>query len=149
MKDKYIILEIIPTSQHKENGFIAQIQALKINDNKIIERFDYRVNNDLIDNPKIKEIISYDKDMFTYVNKDEIINEFIKFIDDYSLLIMDDFYTKEYLSNIKNNKESILKYLNLEYSFDIFDKIIDKYKLEKTNHLVDLLYEAIMFENSK
>ena len=27
---EYIILEIIPTSSNKENGFIAQIQALKV-----------------------------------------------------------------------------------------------------------------------
>ena len=33
-------------------------------------------------------------------------------------------------------------------SDDVFDKIITKYQLEPSNHLVDLLYEALMFENN-
>ncbi len=150
MKDKYIIVEIIPTSSNPNTGFIAQIQALKIKDNLIIKRFDYRLCDDLIINNDLKRMISYDKDMFTYLNnKDDMINEFINFIEDYPLLIIDNEYTKSYLSGIKNNQESIFKYLNLEYSNDIFDKLINKYKLEPSNHLVDLLYEAVVFENSK
>jgi len=150
MKEKYIIVEIIPTSSNPNTGLIAQIQALKIKDNQIIKRFDYRLCDDLIENNDIKRMISYDKDMFTYLNnKNDMINEFINFIDDYPLLIIDNEYTKSYLSGINNNQESIFKYLNLEYSNDIFDKLINKYKLEPSNHLVDLLYEAVVFENSK
>ena len=150
MLNKYIILELIPTSSKKDTGFIIQIQALKVKDNKIIERFDYRINDELIENNDLKEMISYDKDMFTYTNdKDELMNQFKTFIENYPLLIIDNDYTNEYLSDIKNTKESILDYLNLSYSNDVFDKIIKKYQLEPTNHLVDLLYEALIFEKDK
>ena len=43
----YVILEIIPTSSNKNNGFIAQVQALKIKDNKIVNRLDLRVKEEL------------------------------------------------------------------------------------------------------
>ena len=92
-------------------------------------------------------MISYDEEMFTYVNdKEDILKDFIKFIGKDKLLIIDNYYTLDYLSKIKNKKESVFKYLDLELSDDVFDKIIKKYKLEPSNHLVDLLYEAIIFE---
>ena len=47
-KDKYIIAEIIPTNSNKNLGEIIQIQALKIDGLKLINRFDYRLNLDLI-----------------------------------------------------------------------------------------------------
>ena len=50
---------------------------------------------------------------------------------------------------LDNSKELIYPYLNLEHKYDIFNEIIDKYKLEPSNHLVDLLYEAIVFEKNK
>ena len=36
----------------------------------------------------------------------------------------------------------------MEYSLDIFEQIIKKYQLEPSNHLVDLLYEAIIYEGN-
>ena len=147
---EYIIVEIIPNHSNYKVGFIVQLQALKIKENKIIDRLDLRVSDELIDNADLLNIISYDKNMFKYFNdKESIINEFIKFIKKDQLLIIDNYYTQCYLSQIKNKKASIFKYLNMEYSDDVFDKIIKKYKLEPSNHLVDLLYESIIFENEK
>lgn len=144
---EYIIVEIIPSHSNSKNGFIVQLQALKINEDKIIDRLDLRVDEDLINNPDLLRMVSYDKDMFTYFpNKEKIMEEFIKFIGKDKLLIIDNFYTLDYLSNIPNKKESIFKFLGLEFSNDVFDKVIDKYKIEPSNHLVDILYEAIIFE---
>ena len=144
---EYIIVEIIPSHSNSKNGFIVQLQALKIKEDKIIGRLDLRVDEDLINNPDLLRMVSYDKDMFTYFsNKETIMEEFIKFIGKDKLLIIDNFYTLDYLNNISNKKESIFNYLGLEFSNDVFDKIIDKYKIEPSNHLVDILYEAIIFE---
>ena len=57
---------------------------------------------------------------------------------------------KDLIWKITNKKESVFKYLNLELTDDVFDKLMKKYQLEPSNHLVDLLYEALIFEkNSK
>ena len=145
---EYIILEIIPNHSNAKVGFICQLQSLKIKDDKIVDRLDLRVNEDFINNPDLLRMISYDKEMFTYVSKDELLKKFIDFIKKDKLLIIDNYYTLDYLSNIPNKKESIFKYLDLELSDDVFDKLMDKYKLEPSNHLVDLLYEALMFEKN-
>ena len=146
---EYIIVEIIPNHSNAKVGFICQLQALKINNDKIIDRLDLRVNEDLISNPDLLKMISYDKEMFKYVEKDYVLKEFIKFIGKDRLLIIDNYYTIDYLKDIKNKKESVFKYLNLELTDDVFDKLIKKYKLEPSNHLVDLLYEAIVFEKNR
>lgn len=145
---EYIIVEIIPNHSNSKVGFICQLQALKIKDDKIIERLDLRVNEDLINNPDLLRMISYDKEMFTYVEKDELLKMFINFIKKDRLLIIDNYYTLDYLNDIPNKKESVFKYLDLELTNDVFDKLINKYKLEPSNHLVDLLYEALIFERS-
>ena len=64
------------------------------------------------------------------------------------LLIIDNVYTFNFLESINNNKESIFKYLGLEYSDDIIDKVIAKYNLEPSNYIVDLLYEALIYESN-
>ena len=144
---EYIIVEIIPSHSNAKVGFVAQLQALKIKEDKIAGRLDLRVKEDLINNPDLLNMISYDKEMFTYVDdKNNIMKEFKKFIGKDKLLIIDNFYTIDYLSNISNKKESVFKYLGLELTDDVFDKLIAKYQLEPSNHLVDLLYEAIIFE---
>ena len=145
---EYIILEIIPSTSKRETGNILQIQALKLNGLKLISRFDYRLDIP-INNPDLLNMISYDKENFTYV-KDEkkLIEAFKNFIKDLPLLIIDNSYTLDYLKEFDNSKESIFKYLNLEYSLDIFDKIITKYNLEPSNNLVDLLYEALIYESN-
>ena len=144
---KYIILEIIPSAV--KNGDIVQLSALKLNELVLVDRFDYRLSDDKIDNEYIKNMVCYDKDSFQYKNTtDEIISYFKKWIEDYDLLIIDNLYTRNYLEKIDNKKESILKYLNLDYSDDVIDELIDKYKLEKSKYIVDLLYEALIFESN-
>ena len=110
---EYIILEIIPSTSKRETGNILQIQALKLNDLKLLDRFDYRLDIP-INNPDLLNMISYDKENFIYV-KDEkkLIEEFKKFIKDLPLLIIDNSYTLDYLKGFDNSKESIFKYLNL------------------------------------
>ncbi len=148
-KDKYIIVEIIPTHSKSTKGFIAQISALKLDGLKLIDRFDYRVDDKLIDNEDIKRMIQYDKKSFTYIDNIYFIKEkFKSWSKDYPLLIIEDNYTLDYLSELPNKKELFYKYLNMEYSLDIFNKIIEKYNLEPTDHLVDLIYEAIIYEGN-
>ena len=145
---KYIILEIIPTKI--KDGDIAQLSALKIDDLKLEDRFDYRLTEDKIDIEDIINMINYDKENFKYVkNTSTIINNFKRWIGDYDLLIIDNLYTRNYLIGINNKKESIFNYLNMEYCDDIIEKIISKYNLVPSNHIVDLLYEALIYENSK
>ncbi len=148
-KDKYIIVEIIPTHSNSEKGFIAQISALKLQGIQLLDRFDYRVEDRLIENEDLKNMISYDKEMFTYVNNIYfIIEKFKQWAENLPLLIIEENYTPKYLEDLENQKELIYPYLNLEYSDDIFLKIMDKYQLEPSNHLVDILYEAIIFEGN-
>lgn len=149
-KDKYIIVEIIPTYSTKDKGFIAQISALKIDSLKLLDRFDYRLKDNLIENDDLKRFIQYDKKSFTYVdNKYFILEKFKHWVEDYPLLILEESYTRDYLDEISNKKELVYKYLDMDYSLDIFERIMEKYKLEPSNHLVDLIYEAIIFETSK
>ena len=146
MKD-YIIVEIIPNKII--NGDIIQLQALKIKNQKIIDRMDYRLNYELINNPDLIDMISYDKDMFIYTKKkDLIINEFKRFVEDMDIFIIDNNYTRNYLKNIKNNLVSIFDYLDIPNNEESFNELIKKYKLENSNHLVDLLYEAITFHDA-
>ena len=147
---KYIILEIIPTAVNPKDGEVAQISALKIDGIKLEDRFDYRLEEDKINNYDIIRMISYDKDDFIYVNTTrKIMTRFKKWISDYDLLIIDNLYTRNYLKNIKNKKESIFDYLDLELSDDVIDKMMKKYNLQPSNHIVDLLYEAIIANGNK
>lgn len=149
VEKKYVILEIIPTALDPKKGEIAQLSALKLNGLNLIDRFDYRLNDDKIKIEDIKNMISYDKDSFNYVDsKEEILTKFQNFIEDYDLLIIDNEYTANYLEDIENKKESIFKYLKMDFSDDVIEKVIDKYKLEPSNYIVDLLYEALIFESN-
>lgn len=146
-KNKYIIVEIIPTASTPERGIIIQISALKIEGLNLLDRFDYRLNEKKINIPDFCDIISYDKEMFTYKNSsNDIIKEFSSWIEDLPLLILDNQYTEKYLDIIPNPKYYILDYLNMGYQDQIIDKIIQKYELEPSNHIVDLLYEALIKE---
>ena len=148
-KDKYIILEIIPSHSNHELGIIVQLSALKMEGLKLISRFDYRLTDDLVKNPDLLNLISYDKEMFTYVKSEyELREKFKEFIESYPLLIIDNSYTPDYLNSFENSKESIFNYLNLTYSDDVFSILIDKYHLQPTNHLVDLLYESLIYESN-
>ena len=146
---EYIILEIIPTRLGPDKGLIAQLSALKIKDLCLLDRFDYRLDEKLIYNPDILNMIKYDKDSFTYVkDKETILNKFREWSKDVDLLIIDNEYTKNYLKPLKNKKTSIFKYLDLKFSDDIIDIIMKKYNLEPSNHIVDLLYEALIYESN-
>ena len=37
----------------------------------------------------------------------------------------------------------------MKHSYSVFEEMIDKYHLEPSNHLVDLVYEAIILESNK
>ena len=146
-KDKYIILEIIPTGYKKNNGTIVQLCALKIDGLKLIDRFDYRLTDEALPIKKFKEWIDYDNHLFSYVNsEEEILNKFKDFIEDMPLLIIDNDYTKDYFNHLDNNIENILDYLELEYDDYVIDKIMNQYNLQPSNHIVDILYEALMMK---
>ena len=142
---KYIILELIPTKS--KDGDIAQISALKLDGLKLMERFDYRLDKELIKIPELLNMINYDNDAFKYVKTTkEIMDNFKNFIEDLPLLIVDNDYTREYLKTIKNEKISVFSYFDIEVSFEAFEKLIEKYNLEPSEHYVDLLYEALIKE---
>ncbi len=149
MTKEYIILEIIPTTSKKETGKIIQIQALKLNNLKLLDRLDIRLDESNITNPDLLAMISYDKENFTYFQDEEkLLETFKNFISDLPLLIIDNEYTKDYLKDFTNLKESIFKYLNLELTDDVFTNLIKKYNLEPSNNLVDLLYEGLIYESN-
>jgi len=149
LKGKNIILEIIPTHSKSEYGYIVQLQALKLDGIKLVDRFDYRVVDSLVENKDLLNLISYDKDNFNYTeNVNTILKDFKKWSKGYKLLFIDNEYTLDYIKELSNEKESIFKYLNMEFSNDIIEKIIDKYHLEPSNNIVDLLYEALIYESN-
>jgi len=144
-KDKYVIVEIIPTTLKKETGDIIQLSALKINKLQIEERFDYRLNEDRILIKDFLDIISYDKESFTYkYSTDEILEDFQKFIGNYKLLILDNAYTRNYLSDIKDKKVSLYDYFDIEDKDRFIEELINKYDIEPTNYIVDIIYESII-----
>lgn len=144
-KDKYIIVELIPTTLKKETGEIIQLSALKINKLQIEDRFDYRLHEDKILIKDFLDIISYDKESFIYkYSTDEILNDFEKFIGDYKLLIIDNEYTRNYLSDIKNKKISIYDYFDITNKDRVIEELMDKYSIEPTNYIVDIIYESII-----
>lgn len=144
---KYIILEIIPTSTDPKKGDVAQLSALKIDGIKLIDRFDYRIDKAKIKIPDILKITDYDNESFKYVKTTKnLLSNFKKFAGDLPLLIIDNSYTRNYLSDFNNDIHSVFEFLNLEVSDDVFDRLMNKYGLEPSNYLVDLLYEALIKE---
>ena len=119
-------------------------------DKAMIERYISENKKDnLVNNITVLNTMKYDCDMFKYVfDTDTMMNDFKTFVGDYNIFIVEDSYTLDYLSYLDNKMELIYPYLNMEYSLDVFDKIIDKYNLEFSNHLVDLIYEAIIYESN-
>lgn len=144
-KDKYIIVELIPTTLKKETGDIIQLSALKIENLQITGRFDYRLHEDRILIKDFLDIISYDKEAFTYkYSTEEILDDFKEFIKDYPLLIIDNEYTRNYLSDITNKKESLYDYFDIEHKDSIIEELMSKYNIEPTNYIVDIIYESII-----
>lgn len=147
LNGKYIIVEIIPTSLNPDKGTIVQLSALKLNGLKLMDRFDFRLKEEMVPYKQFLDIINYDKDAFTYVgSKEEMLRKFKKWSNKLPILIIDNLYTENYLSSLPNNIESILPYFKMEYSEDVIDRIISKYGLEYSNYIVDILYDALIKE---
>ena len=128
LKKKYIIVEIIPTTRQKETGEIIQISALK-----------------KIENPAFLKLISYDEESFTYLKTTEdLLNTFDKWSENLPLLFLNNGYTNSYLKDVSNEKIDICSLFHMEYSDDFITKLIQKYHLEESNYIVDLLYESIL-----
>lgn len=145
LKDEYIILEIIPTAIHPSKGDIIQLSALKLKGIQLQDRFDYRLEERLIALDDFKELISYDKDSFIYKKSTkEILESFKEWAKDLPLLIMDNLYTKNFLEDLENKKESICKYLDTEYTDNFIEELMKKFELEPTNYIVDILYESLI-----
>lgn len=145
LKDKYVIVEIIPTSLKKENGQVVELTALKVDGLKLIDRFNYRLNKDNVSIKEFTDMCSYDDDKFTYLDQSsDILKEFKNWVSDLPLLIIDNTYTLDYFDEIENSKELVFPYLELEFNGEVIQKMIDKYKLESSNYMVDLVYEAII-----
>ena len=142
---KYVILEVIPTAPNKENGDIVELTALKIDDMKLVDRFNYRLKKEKVTLKDLLEVCSYDDDDFIYLyNNDEILNNLKEFVGDLPLLLIDNTYTLNFLDELTNQKELIFSYLDLEFNDQVIQNMIDKYSLEASNYLVDLVFEAII-----
>lgn len=149
MKEKYIILELIPTSTNPDKGDVIQLSALKIDSLNLVDRFDYRINEEYVPLTEMLNMISYDKDKFIYKETTkEIMKDFASWVEDYDLLILNNSYTLNYLKDIHNLKRDISSYLNIPYTDDIIDIIIKKYNLQPSDYIVDLLYEALIYESN-
>ena len=149
LKDKYIIVEVIPTSSDSKKGIIAQLSALKLDGIKLIDRFDYRIDEKLVNNNDLLEMISYDKENFKYTSYTSlIIKKFKEWIEDLPILLIENDYTKDYLKDINNRMELVYPYLNVDYNYDVFNTIMAKYQIAPSNYLVDIIYEAIIAESN-
>ena len=147
LKTKYVILELIPTSITKEKGALVQLSALKLDGIKLLDRFDYRINEDKVPLNEFIEMCSYDKESFIYLDStDKILNKFREWVEDFPLLIIDNIYTRNYLKDISNKKESVFDYLDIKNDDDAIQNMISKYHLEPSNYIVDLIYEALIQE---
>ncbi|MCI5967004.1 MAG: hypothetical protein MRZ42_01285 [Tenericutes bacterium] len=147
LNEKYVILEIIPTGIDRDHGEIVQLSALKLDGLKLIDRFDYRLNEEKVPIQEFIDMCSYDKDSFNYVdNTDLILDKFKEFVGDLPLLIIDNSYTRNFLNIFDNNKECVFNYMNINNNDDSIQEMINKYKLEESNYIVDLIYEALIRE---
>lgn len=147
LNEKYVILEIIPTGIDRDHGEIVQLSALKLDGLKLIDRFDYRLNEEKVPIQEFIDMCSYDKDSFNYVdNTDLILDKFKEFGGDLPLLIIDNSYTRNFLNIFDNNKECVFNYMDINNNDDSIQEMINKYKLEESNYIVDLIYEALIRE---
>lgn len=141
-KDEYVIVEVIPTKA--KDGDIVELTALHVNGLKLVDRFNYRLNKSKVEIPEFLEMCSYDDDKFEYLDDTkDIISSFKNWVGDLPLVVIDNTYTNNYL-DFSNKKELIFPYLDLEVDGEVIQNMINKYKLEESNYLVDLVYEAII-----
>ena len=145
LKDKYVIVEVIPTSLKKENGQVVELTALKIDNLKLVDRFNYRLKKDNVLLKEMLDMCNYDNNEFTYLDEtNDILLKFKEWCCDLPLLIIDNTYTLSYLSDMSNPKELVFPYLDLEFDSNVIQNMINKYQLESSNYMVDLVYEAII-----
>lgn len=141
--DKYIIVEIIPTTRYKNTGDIAQLCAIK-NDNDITSFLKLRLDLNKIQIPDILNMINYDNNLFEYLSStNKILNKFKKWSKGYNLIIIPNEYTIDYLSDLENEKISICEILKMDFKDSIIDDIINKYDLNKNEEIVEILNIAI------
>ncbi len=141
-KDEYVIVEVIPTKA--KDGDIVELTALRVNGLKLVDRFNYRLNKYKVEIPEFLEMCSYDDDKFEYCdNTKDIINSFKKWVGDLPLVVIDNTYTNNYL-DFSNKLELVFPHLDLEVDGEVIQNMITKYKLEESNYIVDLVYEAII-----
>lgn len=151
MKNTSIILELIPTSSNPIRGEVVQLSAIKIEDYKLIDRFDYRLNPDKIALKDLVQLTSYDKSDFVYKQTSaEIMKDFNLWANNAELLILQDAFTQNYLThyNITNPQSWVLQKLNLSHHDLVFEEILQKYNLAPSNYLVDILFEALIWESN-
>lgn len=148
-KDKYIIIEVIPTSVNPDKGQLVQLSAIKLKGLDLLDRFDYRMNENNIIFNKILDVISYDKDSFKYVeDSNKILEEFKNWSEDLPILYIDNSYTLKYIKELINKKESILKHLDVEYTDDVIELLMEKYGIQPSNYIVDILYESLIYHSN-
>lgn len=141
--DKYVIVEIIPTTRFKNTGDIAQLCAIKC-DNDIISNLNLRLELEKIQIPDILNMVNYDIDKFEYLNTtNKIINKFKKFIKDYKLIIIPNEYTLDYLSDLDNEKISVCEILKIKFSDNLINDIVSSYNLNQNDEIVEIMYKAI------
>lgn len=149
MDGKYVIVEIIPEAISPDKGNLVQISALMLDGLKLIDRFDYRLNYDLVTNKDILKLISYDQDSFTYLNStEELLNKFSEWSEDLPVYIFDNKYTNNFLATLLNDKVSIASVFDMDYTDDFVELLIKKYNLEPSNYIVDLIYEALIYRSN-
>lgn len=138
-KDNYIILEVIPNKS--KDGDIIELTALKLSGLVLVDRFNYRLNKDKVYIKEFLDMCNYDNDLFIYKdNNKEILDELKKFVSDLKIILIDDTYTLNYLKDFNNDMETIYKYVNVKN----IEEMVNKYKLEPSNYMVDLVFEAII-----
>ena len=143
--DKYVILEIIPTGINKDKGEIVELTALKVDGLKLVDRFNYRLDKDKVPLKEFLEMCNYDDNEFNYLdNTNGILDKFKEFVEDLPLVLIDNTYTMNFLDDFSNEKELVFPYLELEFNDSVIQNMINKYGLEASNYLVDLVFEAII-----
>ena len=88
---------------------------------------------------------NYDDEDFIYLdNSMDILDKLKDFAEDLPLVLIDNTYTFNFLDDFTNKKELVFPYLELEFNDSVIQNMIDKYSLEASNYLVDLVFEAII-----
>ncbi|MGI5841774.1 MAG: hypothetical protein ACOX6H_00540 [Christensenellales bacterium] len=148
---KYVILELIPTHSNPQYGDVAQLQALKIEDYKMLSRFDCRLEKSKIKIADLAEMISYDDDSFRKLSTtEEMMKQFSLWSENLPVYILKNGYTEAYLNHHKifNEQVSILDELSMSLTPTIFDELIEKFNLQPSPHFVDLLFEALIAQSN-